>query len=265
MMVPGLIAYHLYGPSLASIDLAYPTLVRNVLPNYLTGFFLAVLLGAVFSSFNSLLNSAATMFILDVYVPLKKTQPNTQQLLKSAKIASILLALVSFIIAPLLQFAPSGLWELIRIFTGFYNVPIIAVVLIGLLTKRVPPLAAKTAIIFHLFVYGAYRFLFEWDIHYVHMYAVLFGIEVAIMLTIGKLRPLDQPRNLTISSKRVDMTPWKFSLPMSSTLLMMIILLYIVFSPLGLVGGLSGYFWPLVIGVILLNGGFCFWVLKTRP
>ena len=55
MMIPGVIAYHLYGPELHPIDLAYPQLVRDVLPVYATGFFLAVLLGAVLSSFNSLI------------------------------------------------------------------------------------------------------------------------------------------------------------------------------------------------------------------
>jgi len=75
MMIPGVVAFHLYatdGDQLLSIDLAYPQLVKDVLPIYLSGFFLAVLLGAVFSSFNSLLNSAATLFCLDVYQPLLK-------------------------------------------------------------------------------------------------------------------------------------------------------------------------------------------------
>ncbi|MEL7219085.1 MAG: solute:sodium symporter family transporter, partial [Pseudomonadota bacterium] len=52
MMIPGVIAFHLYGPGLGTIDEAYPRLIRDVLPVYLSGFFLAVLLGAVFSSFN---------------------------------------------------------------------------------------------------------------------------------------------------------------------------------------------------------------------
>ena len=64
MMIPGVIAFHLYGPSLGTIDQAYPRLINDVLPVYLSGFFLAVLLGAVFSSFNSLLNSAATLFAI---------------------------------------------------------------------------------------------------------------------------------------------------------------------------------------------------------
>ena len=94
MMVPGIIAFHLYGPELQSIDLAYPHLVRNVLPVYMSGFFLAVLLGAVFSSFNSLLNSAATLFVLDIYQPYKKTKISDKQLIKVAKIASVIIALL---------------------------------------------------------------------------------------------------------------------------------------------------------------------------
>jgi len=51
MMIPGVIAFHLYGPGLSSIDLAFPQLIRDLFPTWLMGFFLAVLLGAVFSSY----------------------------------------------------------------------------------------------------------------------------------------------------------------------------------------------------------------------
>ena len=98
MMVPGIIAFHLYGGELKSMDLAYPHLVKNVLPVYMSGFFLAVLLGAVFSSFNSLLNSAATLFVLDVYQPYKKVAISDKKLIKVAKIASVIIALFSFVV-----------------------------------------------------------------------------------------------------------------------------------------------------------------------
>jgi len=42
MMIPGVIAFHLYGSGMESIDLAYPALIRDVLPKYMAGFFLAV-------------------------------------------------------------------------------------------------------------------------------------------------------------------------------------------------------------------------------
>ena len=257
MMMPGIIAYHLYGDSLRSIDLAYPTVVTNLLPVYMSGFFLAVLLGAVFSSFNSLLNSAATMFVLDIYEPLKKQELSSEELVKVAKIASVVIALFSFIVSPLLDYAPEGLWEIIRVFTGFYSIPIIAIVLIGLFTKKVPPLAPKVTFFFHVITYGLSLFVFEFDIHYVHLYGIMFFANITLMLIIGQLYPLDEPWTFHSTAKTVDMTPWKYAIPGSMTLLTLIIILYIIFSPLGLVNGLGAYFWPFVAGVLLLNVILC--------
>ena len=256
MMVPGVIAFHLYAGSeagnLQSIDLAYPQLVKDVLPIYLSGFFLAVLLGAVFSSFNSLLNSAATLFVLDVYQPLRKKAMNDQQLIKVAKIASVVIALFSFVVAPLLQYAPDGLWQIIRIFTGFYNIPVITIVLVGLFTKRVPALGAKVAIIFHVVAYTLVKFVWDIDLHFIHIYAVLFVIEVAIMLAIGYFKPAEQDWQYRFETK-VDLTPWRWGVPASMTMVSAIVLLYLLFSPIGLVGGLSSYFWIMVIGVVVLK------------
>ena len=46
---------------------AYGSLVARVLPEWLLGFFAAVVVGSILSTFNSVLNSAATLFSLDVY------------------------------------------------------------------------------------------------------------------------------------------------------------------------------------------------------
>lgn len=254
MMIPGVIAFHLYGDSLASIDIAYPRLIRDVLPVYAMGFFLAVLLGAVFSSFNSLLNSAATLFCLDVYGPLQRQPLTDRQMVRVAKIASIVIALFSFMIAPLLQFAPDGLWQIIRIFTGFYNIPVIAIVIVGLFTKRVPAVAAQSAIVFHVISYGLLQFVFndQIGIHFLHLYAILFVIEVALMLGIGWWRPAAQDWHYT-SSNRVDLTPWRFAVPCAITLMSCVVGLYLLFSPIGLVGGISGFFWPLITALLVLN------------
>ncbi len=42
MMIPGVIAFHLYGDSISNGDLSYPTLISELLPVWLMGFFLAV-------------------------------------------------------------------------------------------------------------------------------------------------------------------------------------------------------------------------------
>ena len=265
MMIPGVIAYHLYGPSLGSIDQAYPRLIRDVLPAYLSGFFLAVLLGAVFSSFNSLLNSAATLFCLDVYGPMKKTPPSDAEIVRVAKIASLVIALFSFVVAPLLQYAPEGLWQIIRIFTGFYNIPLVAIVIVGLFTRRVPALGAKIVIVFHVIVYGLAKFVFDElvTIHFLHLYAILFVVEVAIMLALGRLAP----RPTAWSHARrdlIDMTPWHFAAPLACTLFSAVVFLYLVFSKLGLVGGLSGLFGVLSLALLAVNVLFWWRYLYTH-
>lgn len=42
-------------------------------------------------------------------------------MLRVAKIASVIIALFSLVVSPLLQYASEGLWQVIRIFTRFYR------------------------------------------------------------------------------------------------------------------------------------------------
>ena len=259
MMIPGVIAFHLYGDELGSIDLAYPRLIRDVLPTWAAGFFLAVLLGAVFSSFNSLLNSAATLFCLDVWGPLRGEALSDRQMVRVARIASVVIALFSFIVAPLLQYAPDGLWQIIRIFTGFYNIPVIAVVIVGLFSDRVPAVAAKIAIGFHVIAYGLLQFVLSdvVSIHFLHLYAILFFIEVGIMLSFAILRPRVAAPRAPLQA-RVDLTPWRHAKPFATSLLSAVVALYLLFSPVGLVGGLSAAFWPL-LGLLLAGNVLVWW------
>ncbi len=242
MMIPGVIAFHLYGPGLGSIDQAYPRLIKDVLPVYLSGFFLAVLLGAVFS--------------LDVYAPARKGEPTDAELVRVAKIASFIIALFSFVVAPLLYFAEAGLWQVIRIFTGFYNIPTVVIVIVGLFTARVPALGAKLVIIFHVATYGLLRFVFD-DIvtlHFLHQYAILFVIEVGIMLVTGWWRPRSTSWQFTPNEK-VDMTPWPFARPLAITLFSCVIGLYLLFSPIGLAGTIGATFYTLIVLLLVANIG----------
>ncbi len=265
MMLPGVIAFHLYGPGLGSIDEAYPRLIRDVLPVYLSGFFLAVLLGAVFSSFNSLLNSAATLFSLDVYAPAKGDTASDAELVRVAKIASVVIALFSFVVAPMLYFAEQGLWQIIRVFTGFYNIPTVVIVIVGLFTSRVPALGAKLVIVFHVVTYGLLRFVFADDVtlHFLHQYAILFVAEVAIMLVCGWLRPREEAWQFTRNEK-VDLTPWRFAKPLAVTLFSCVVATYLLFSPIGVASSTGpGALFAVLIGAIVI-GNAAVWGWASR-
>ncbi len=264
MMIPGVIAFHLYGPELASIDQAYPALIRDVFPVWMMGFFLAVLFGAVFSSFNSLLNSAATMFTLDIYAPSRKSPLSDRQAIRVAMIASVVIALFSFCVAPLLWFAPEGLWQIIRIFTGFYNIPIVVIVIVGLFARHTPAIAAKIVIVFHVIAYGLIKFALAdvVTLHFLHVYAILFVIEVAIMLIAGRIAPRAEAWTLA-DTHRVDMTPWRHARPVAFTLLSMVVALYVLFSPLGLADGETGLgFFTAMAAIVAAN--IAAWALAVR-
>lgn len=270
MMIPGVIAFQMYGGGLKSVDLAYPALISDILPKWMSGFFLAVLLGAVLSSFNSLLNSAATMFALDIYKARFNREADDAKLISVSKISGTLLAVISLCIAPLLMNAPEGLWDLIRRFTGFFNIPIIAILLVGIFSKRIPALAAKAVIIFHVITYymlvWGTQHLFDYavPIHFIHIYAILFVAEVAIMVGIGIWKPRATPYTFR-SEAAVDMVPWKYTLPVSIILLAFVAITYIVFSPIGLAydgGYVSTAFWPVIAGIVIVTAILSYAAIK---
>ena len=260
MMIPGIIAYHLYGPGLTSIDEAYPALIRDVFPIWMMGFFLAVLFGAVFSSFNSLLNSAATMFTLDIYAPSRRKPLSDRHTVRVAMLASVVIALFSFLVAPMLWFAPEGLWQIIRIFTGFYNIPIVAIVIVGLFARHSPAIGAKIVIGFHVVAYGLLKFVFAdvVTLHFLHLYAILFVIEVGIMLAAGRIAPRATAWTAPNAAK-VDLSPWRFARPVAFGLMSCVVGLYIVFSPLGLANGEIGTGFATAMGA-LVAANVVFWI-----
>lgn len=231
---PGVIAYHIFKGQLAMGDAAYPALVSLVLPKYLTGFYCAVIFGAVLSTYNSLLNSAATLFCFDIYKPVLNPTVTDEKLIKVAKIVATFLAIFSMFVAPLTMYAEGGLFEVMRRFTGFFNIPTIAIVLIGFFSKKVTALSAKIAVIGHIVLYTLLIFILKVKINYIHIMGILFVIDALIMFAISAMKP-----GKTYEAKQlkpaVDMKPWKRFPEVATLLLGLMVFTYILLSPLGIV------------------------------
>ncbi len=67
IVFPGIMALQLYGGQIVNGDEAYPILIKNLLPVGLRGILFAALFGAVMSSLDSMLNSASSIFTMDLY------------------------------------------------------------------------------------------------------------------------------------------------------------------------------------------------------
>lgn len=230
IMVPGVIAFHLYGNQLPSMDAAYPTLARDVLPPALHGVFLAIVLGLVVSSFNSLVNSAATLISIDL-LPASAGHAVT-----IARLQSVILVGLSLLFALQLAEATEGLWQLIRRFTGFYNIPVITLVLIALVRQNLNPDAAIAIIVLHVLIYGWCTFVHDPGIHFVHLYALLFIAEAALLLVWPGTKRVVRTDT---APAPVDMTPWRGRHLAAGLLLLCIVVLYVLFSPVGTSAGIA--------------------------
>jgi SSS family solute:Na+ symporter len=248
LVIPGIIAFHLK-PGLENPDLAYPTLVSQVLPPALLGFFAAVLFGAILSSFNSALNSAVTLYTLDIYKPrlLEKAKQKALangdsgevtletsdfELVQRGKKFGTILAVVSIIVAPFIIYAPAGLYGYLQECFGFYNVPILAAVVVGFYSKKVPAKGPKVALIAHIILYTLSKF-FLGNVHFLYVIGVLFPVNVLIMLYIGKI----SPRATNFIQKdigAVDLTPWKYAKPAALISIALMCIMYLVFSTVGI-------------------------------
>ena len=228
----GLLAYRFFGDGLANSDLAYPSLITTVVPTWLLGIIAAVLFGAILSSFNSALNSCVTLYTLDFHRPLFNRTASDAHLVSVGKRVGTGLAVVSICVAPFVSNAPSGLYDFLQECFGFYSMPILAIVLVGFYTKRVPACAPKITLVVHVILYSISKFL-PLNVHYLYVLSVLFPVDLALMLLIGKLKPRDTDFILE-DSKAVDLTPWKYVKPAALTCFILMLCVYALFSPIGL-------------------------------
>lgn len=233
LVFPGIIAFNMFGNTLATPDDAYPSLVTAVLPDWAYGIFAAVIFGAILSSFVGALNATATLFTLDFYKPVIKKNATDKQVARAGKFITIAVGFISVIIAPFISFAPAGLYAVVQEFNGIYSMPLLALVLLGFYSKRVTPLAAKVTFVFHIVIYGLSKVVLA-DIHYLYVLGFLFLADVFVMWLVGKVKPLDTPFEFKENINKVDLTPWKHRKWVAALVIIAMVGMYIFFSPLGI-------------------------------
>ncbi len=234
VIIPGIMAFQILGGNVTDMDTVYPLIVSTVLPTPLIGLFAAAMMGAILSTFNSVLNSASTLFALNVYKPKFGKDREEKHFIKVGKIFALIIALVSMIGAPFILYAPAGLFDYLQTINGFFNVPIFTIIFMGYMTKKVPPIAAKVAIVFFVGVYAATQLgLWNTGLHYLHISAILFVLSCLIMFIIGKIAPMKTEYELPVNNM-VSLTPWKHRFTFSGFVIFVMLSMYAVFSQIGL-------------------------------
>lgn len=233
LVLPGILAFALYGQDvIEKNDVAYPYLVAQLLPKPLAGFFGAVLFGAVLSTFNSVLNSASTIFCVDIYKPYIDKNVSDKKLITVGMTFGIVIAIICMWLAPMIASAPAGLYDFMRRFMGFFNIPLVTIIMMGFITKKPPAASAKFVMFFFMFCYWLFSFKFKIPLHFLYVQGILSLTCAVIMLVWGVIAPrLEQsPQEFTPS---INMDNWKYLYPMSFTSLTTVIWIYVLFSKIG--------------------------------
>ncbi len=227
IVLPGLIGFYMFGEKLYDTpDRVYPLLVKMVLPAWLTGFFVAVMMGAILTTFNSALNSAATVFSLDIYRHFFRKRASEKQLVAMGKWTSALLAIFAIGIAPFVADAPEGLYQLLQQLNGIFFIPIASVILAGFLIPQISATGAKAGLAFGLLFYIATYYILEVDLHFVHIWGIEFVLNLLVMYLVSLAYPV-KSRFVMEDSGKVVLTPWKYARAFSLFLIVFTIILYL--------------------------------------
>ncbi|NOR75154.1 MAG: solute:sodium symporter family transporter, partial [Draconibacterium sp.] len=208
-------------------DHIYPALIKKVLPVWMVGFFAAVVMGAVLSTFNSVLNSAATIFSIDVYKRHIKKDATEKRLVWIGRATSSILAVFAILSAPLVAGAPDGLYQLLQQLNGIFFIPVASIMLAGFFLKSISATGAKAALFFGLSFYIITTFILKVDIHFIHIWGIEFVLNMIIMFAVSYYYP-----RKTFTDKadaiKIEMKSWKYAKHLSIALVIITILIYIL-------------------------------------
>ncbi len=177
IVTTGLAGYH--------YDSAFATLLKNLLPG--TGwawFVLAALFGAVVSSLASMLNSASTLFTMDIYGKAKEvmgTPASSSQLVAVGKVAVLVCAFIGTVIAPFLGNPIfGGIFTFIQEFQGFLSPGVLAVFLFGFFVPKCPRVFGWLGILLGAICYALCKWVILPDWAFLDRMAVSF-VAVALI------------------------------------------------------------------------------------
>ncbi len=208
IVIPGIIAIHLYADELsATSDAAFPLLIRELIPGGLRGFIFAAIAGAVISSLASMLNSASTIFTMDLYTRHFKRDAKPYEQVTVGRIMTVVFVVLGCLIAPWLGDPRlKGIFHFIQDFQGYASPGILACFLFGFFVRRTPAAAAVTGLLLNIPVYGLLHLDRFAHICFLNKMAITFGVICLAMTMVTLLKPLAKPKILPVQDG-FDTTP----------------------------------------------------------
>jgi SSS family solute:Na+ symporter len=231
IVFPGIIAFQLYGAEIANGDQAYPILISRLLPAGLRGVLFAALFGAVMSSLDSMLNSASTIYTMDVVKRWWRPDASPGELVRTGRVTTAVLVVLACLLAPL-PGRFEGVFQYVQLVWGFISPGVVTVFLVGLLAPRVPAVAATAALLLGVPTYGGLLWALP-EVAFLNHMAITAALLTLVMAVVTSVTPRSTPWRLQAIGDAdggvVDTTPDPIARGVGAVVVAATIGLYVVF------------------------------------
>ncbi|MEZ5038647.1 MAG: sodium/solute symporter [Saprospiraceae bacterium] len=199
VVLPGIAAFIL-NADISKADEAFPWVLNNYVGVGFKGLTFAALVAAIGSSISSMVNSASTIFTLDIYKPLINKGANESQLVFIGKIAAGAALIIGALLGPLLGNLGQVV-QFIQEYTGFISPGVVVVFIFGMFWKRATPNAALAVVLASIPLSIAFKALYP-DLPFVDRIAITFLICVILLIGISLYESKTQKEVVTDGSFR---------------------------------------------------------------
>jgi len=242
IIFPGIMSLQLYRDKMteSGTDAAYPLLIRHLIGPGARAFIFAAISGAVISSLASMLNSASTIFTMDIFKRHIKKDASQKALIWTGRLSTLVFVVIGAAVARALWQFPTGIFTYIQEFQGFISPGVLAAFTFGFIFRYAPGSTGVVALIVNPIVYGFLLIFFSTyeifdklgttitQLAFLNRMAISFGVVLLMMLIITAAKPMLEPKTLPIREK-FDMRPAPSVIWLGGLVIAITLALYVIF------------------------------------
>lgn len=226
IVLPGIMAHQLYADEVGKGDESYAIFVKNIMPAGLRGLFFAAIFGALMSSVDSVLNSASTIFTMDLYRCHLRPDASEASLIKTGRLSTAAFVIGGCLTAPLLANFES-IFAYLQNAWGYISPAIVGVFVVGIAIRRAPDHAGLIGLILGPLCYAILAQAAP-DLHFLHRMLITLGVVVVVMLLLTIINPRKEPA--TFDQKiDLDLTPSRGAAWCGAVVVAAVAALYVIF------------------------------------
>jgi SSS family solute:Na+ symporter len=207
VVVPGIVAFALDAP-IQRGDEAYPWLLGEYVGSGFRGLAFAALVAAIVSSLASMMNSASTIFTMDLYRNyVDQEKLSERRLVRIGRGVALLCIVIAAVLAPQLA-TLDQVFQYIQEYTGFVSPGVLAIFMLGLFWKKATPNAALVSAVLSIPLSAGFKYWTP-EIAFLNRMLIVFFVSVVLIVVISLVenKGEDHPKAIEIADVKQEGDP----------------------------------------------------------